>query len=157
MNYNWIKINEIEFSPDDLSKKYHQERIYEKDINEESNINELVNDNVLIKLIRENAIPFKCEWEEREVKEKYPRYFKKRYGGIKHYFVIILIPENYESKYESILHAQKENTLDEEEHEEDVFEPIEKAKKIFDVMLKVLIIFSLGCITYMSIQSFLRK
>jgi len=157
MTENWMKISEIEFSPDDLSKKYHQERIYEKDINEESNLKELINDNILIKLIRENAIPFKCEWEEREVKEKYHRYFKKRLGGIKHYFVIIFIPENYKSKYESILYTKKENNFDEVENEELVFEPIEKAKKIFNVMMKALILFSLGCIVYMSIQSFLQK
>ena len=91
MNKNWLKISEIEFSPDDLSKKYHEEKIYEKGINEDGSIKELINDNILIKQLKENSIPFQCKWEERYVKELYPRYFRKRFGGIKHYFVLVFI------------------------------------------------------------------
>ncbi len=154
---NWIKINEIEFFPDDLSKKYYEEKIYEKDIEEDSRLEELIKDNILIKKFRENAIPFKCEWEERKVKELYPRYFRKRFGGVKHYFVLIFIPKDYKSKYESVFNVKEEKHIDNENDEEVVFEPIEKAKKIFNVIMKVLMIFSLGCIVYMSIKSFLQR
>lgn len=152
---NWIKINEIQFSPDDLSKKYNEEKIYNKDIEENHKIEELVNDNILIKQLKENAIPFKSKWEERYVKELYPRYFRKRFGGIKHYFVLIFIPKEYKSKYENIFDIRNQNDIEKEE--EYIFEPIEKAKKIFNILMKTLILFSLGCIVYMTIQSLLQR
>lgn len=157
MAENWIKINEIEFLPNELSKKYNEEKLYEKDIKEYNELEKMLNENALIKKLKQNNIPFKCEWEEREVKELSPQYFKKRFGGMKHYFVLIFIPKDYKSKYEEVFNVKNEKFVEQEDDEELVFEPIEKAKKIFNWILKSLFIFSLCCLVYMIILSALQN
>lgn len=156
MEEKWIKICEIDYSPNDLSKMYHEEKIYDKKINDNrKKLEELVKDNILVKELRKNSIPYKCEWEERNVNEKYSRYYFKR-TTIKHYFILIYIPETYKSIYEKISYHKSEKEIKEYDNTDDdnlVFEPIEKAKKVFKVLVKIFLLIALVSIIYAMIKS----
>jgi len=158
MEKNWIKIYEIEYTSDDLSKKYKENKNTEET---SMNLEDLVKDNMLVRGLKENGIPYRCKWDEKECEEQYPRWYKSRER--KHFFILIYIPENYESKYRSILKSETEKDfegikeLEGMDDEELVYEPLEKAKKVFMLIFKLFFLIALFAIIYGVTETILNQ
>ena len=109
MESNWIKIYEIEYTSDDLSKIYNDNKKY----TEEMNLEELVKDSVFVKTLIENHIPYKCNWKEKQL----------------------------------------EDIENEKEEEKVVYEPIEKAKKVYMLIVKLIFLIAAFAVIYSIINS----
>ena len=155
MKEKWIKIDEIEYTHENLSKIYEQ--LQKKDIDDTGNLEKLVEDNLLIQELKNHAIPYTCRWSERliEEKSKIPTAKPKR---AYHYFVEILILESYEFKFKKILTNIENNKSDEVEELRDIDDDSEykkflKIKNAFTIFMKALFIITVCCIIYMIIKS----
>ena len=160
MKENWIKIYEIEYTPEELSK------VYKNINNDNTNLEELVKDNFMIQELKKNLIPYRCRWDERilEIKSEIST---ARIKQIYHYFVEILILESYKPKYDKILNniEKDQSNIEFSEAEElknvniddsNEYKEFENVKKAFTLLLKSLLIISLCCIIYIIIKSTLN-
>lgn len=126
-----------------------------KKYTEEMNLEEFVKDSVFVKMLIENHIPYKCKWKEKECDEQYPRWYKSRVRM--HFFVFIYIPENYKTKCQTIFYSNTEKQLEdienEKEEEKVVYEPIEKAKKVYMLIVKLIFLIAVFAVIYGIINS----
>jgi len=151
MEERWLNINEIEYSYQQLSEIYN--RIdNDKIMNESENLNELVKDNALVKELKENGIPYRCEWEDRLVKNE-TRRSKIDSHIVHHYFVNIYIPESYSDKYEKILNKYTDNEIGiEEEDSYETYALSEISMKIIKNIFKVVMFIIIVSVIYLVIK-----
>lgn len=121
MDNEWEKIDELEYSHKYLAS------IYEKisDINNQESIDNLIKDEPIIQLLKDNNIPYKCQLDSRIVKNKehIPRCNSYRMSC---FFIEIFIPKNYIAQFNSTLTTVSQKDTDNFEQDEVYDENYEK-------------------------------
>jgi len=155
---NWIKILEIELSSGDLSREY--EKISNNEEIDEQSLEKLVRDNYIVQELTNNAIPYKCKWEDRIAKNPFGNI---RMGTVEtyHYYIGIFIQENDIPRYNEILksfeideeESQEENTKEENEEVDKIEKRHKTMRGIRKMCGMIAILFLIGGIIYTILQA----